>query len=271
MNFENTLNFIRTYGNALDRYRALFILADYRNDVLPLTFLKALQNDDGGFPYDMTEGNDSSVFTTSNVLGILIELRLEETDVTDGVIDFLLNIQKKDGYWDESPLIIKYNPPSWLIPGETSTITWLTAEITRLFILLGYQETAEIKRAIEYLKTNITEEGQLPGFRIATVSAFAALQGIDILDEKVAKKMENNILSWIEEERDPSFLAWYLECLLQAGFSKEHPIFESTIKRILEKQRRDGSWFTMDGERFSVAATLNVLKVLRMLNCIETI
>ena len=97
------------------------------------------------------------------------------------------------------------------------------------------------------------------------------LKAIEGLDEKVAKKMENNILSWIEEETDPSFLAWYLECLLQAGLSNDHPIFESTIKRILEKQRRDGSWFTMDGERFSVAATLNVLKVLRMLNRIETI
>lgn len=267
MRIEKALDYIRKHGNPMDKYRVEYLLNKRSDDAIPLKYLEDIQNEDGGFPHNLEKGKHSDVSETCSMLDLIYELELGKHDVCKRAVQFLFENQREDGSWDENPRILEYNPPSWDTPGKLETKTWLTGEVANNLIQLGHRDSEQVKRAVEFLKGIIDENGKVTGYKIATwitTSVIAQLEGIE---NNTAQKSLNLIQEWLQvEDTDASFLNWYLACLLKAKIAKDHPLVQECLDKLLGLQQENGSWTSVDGERYTVPTTITSLRLLRAFN-----
>lgn len=111
MNVESAFKFIERFGNTLELYREKYLFHSFREDEVPLRYLRGFQNKDGGFPYNLEPGKPSSVNETDGILSLIRELDLGKSDTGHKVIDYLFQIQRPDGGWDENPRSADSNLP----------------------------------------------------------------------------------------------------------------------------------------------------------------
>jgi hypothetical protein len=265
MNVESAFKFIERFGNALERYRREYLFENFRDNGVPLGYLRQLQNEDGGFPYNLEVGKPSSVNETSGVLRLVAELALGESDVCYKIVDYLFSIQRSDGGWDENPEIRQFNPPRWDTPRNINTRMWLTGDITTHLIRLGYDRSKHVKQACDFLLKHMNEKGKVEGPRIATWIAIAIFGMLEGAESPYVRNTLGLVESWLDEEsdEDASFLCWYLECLGYAGLPQKQSIVRKCLKRLLTLQDKDGGWKSLDGSRYNVSTTINALKFLK--------
>lgn len=264
MDIQEAISFVEKNGTALEKYRLRFLMGKEKNDEIPLQYLRNLQNEDGGFPYDGETGKLSCVNDTSNYLGLMVELRLGSSDVCKKTTEYLFRIQGKDGGWSENEAIKQYNPPFWLMPSDLKTTMWLTASITKHLIKLGYGKSQAVQRAASFLLKNRDEEGKFAGFLHSTwisIGVFGQLRGSESkVVEKALKVIDENL----EKLRDSAGdLAWCLECFYVAGLMKEHSTVKQCIDELVDLQQENGAWLSGESEKFTVSTTLNALRVLK--------
>ncbi|MDH5448784.1 MAG: terpene cyclase/mutase family protein [Candidatus Bathyarchaeota archaeon] len=264
MNIEAALNFIQEHGNTIDRYRINYLLNERHNDEIPLKNLRSIQNKDGGFPYNLEKDKHSSVSETCSTLNLIRELDLKESNVCKKAIQFLFKTQQQNGSWDENLRIAEYKPPPWDTPAKPETRTWLTAEVANKLIQLGYHNSEYVRKAAKFLMQNRDKNGKVAGYRIATwitISVFAQLEGIE---NEIVQKSMKLVEEWLQEEEiDASFLNWYLECLHDAKIPRNHPLVQICLEKLVKLQQKNGSWTSVDGERYIVPTTITALKLLR--------
>jgi hypothetical protein len=265
MNVESAFKFIERFGNMLEGYRAKYLFQGARDDEAPLHYLRSLQNQDGGFPYNLEMGKPSSVNETSGILRLIAELNLGESDVGQKVMNYLFQIQSLDGSWNENPEISQFNPPRWDNPNNINTRMWLTGDITVHLVQLGYNESQHVKQAYKFLLKHMDEKGKVEGPKIATWIAMAIFGTLEGLESSHVRKALDLVESWLDEEpeEDASFLCWYLECLSYAGVPREHALVRKCLKKLLTLHDKDGGWKSADGARYDVATTINALKLLK--------
>jgi hypothetical protein len=264
LDIPKAVGFVKKNGTALEKYRLRFLIGEEKNDEIPLQYLRSLQNEDGGFPYDGEKGRLSCVNDTSNYLGLMVELGLGNSDVCKKTIEYLFRIQGKDGGWSENEAIKQYNPPFWDIPGDLRTTMWLTASITNYLIQLGYKKSQAVQRAVGFLLKNRNEEGKFAGFLHSTwlsIGVFGQLKGSESdIVKNALKVIDQNI----EKLRDGAGdFAWCLECFYVAGLTKENPTVKKCIDELVNLQQENGAWLSADGEKFTVSTTINVLRALK--------
>lgn len=266
MNVDSAIKFIERFGNTLERYRERYLFQSFRDDEVPLLYLQRLQNKDGGFPYNLEPGKPSSVNETDGILRLIAELDLGRSDVGHKVIDYLFQIQRPDGGWNENPKINQFNPPSWDTPNSINTRTWLTGEIAVHLIQLSYAKSKQVKQACNFLLEHMDREGKVEGPRIATWIAIAIFGMLDGAESPYVRKTLGLVEGWLDKEpdEDASFLCWYLECLDTAGLPNGHALVCKCLKRLMTLQDKDGGWRSADGKRYDVSTTINALK---LLNC----
>jgi len=264
LNISKAISFVEANGTALEKYRLYFLLGKERNDEIPLLHLRNLQNEDGGFPYNDEKGKLDCVNATSNNLSLMIELRLDKSDVCRKTVEYLLKIQGKDGSWSENEAIKQYNPPFWDMPNDLKTTIWLSASITNYLIQLGYENTSAIQKAAGFLLKNRDNEGKFAGFLHSTwisIGVFGQLEGSnsDIM-KKALKVIEQNIEKLMGGAGD---FAWCLECFYVAEIPKENPLVKRCIDDLVNSQQENGAWKSGDGGEFTVSTTINALKALK--------
>jgi hypothetical protein len=263
-NVESAFKFIESYGNKLERYRATYLFKGTRDDEVPLRYLRKLQNQDCGFPYNLEMGKPSSVNETSGMLGLVAELNLNEFNVCRKVVDYLFQIQSPDGSWNENPEISRFNPPRWDSPDNVNTRMWLTSDITAHLVLLGYAESHHVKQACEFLLKHVDDKGKVEGPQIATWIAMAIFGMLEGSESLYVRKALDLVEGWLDEEReDASFLCWHLECLTHARVPKEHALVQRCLRKLKTLQDHDGGWKSADGARYNVSTTINALKLLK--------
>ena len=265
MDIQKAISFVEENGTELEKYRLNYLLGKAKDDGVPLRYLRKLQNGDGGFPYSNEKGKLSSINSTSLNLSLIIELGLTESEVCRRTLEYLLSVQGEDGSWDENHAVTQYNPPFWGTPGDLKTKMWLTANILNHLIQLGYRESEAVKRGTQFLLRNRDEEGKFFGFLHSTwisVGVFGQLEGAD--SEIVKKSLEVIQRNLGRLEDGAGDFVWCLECFYVAGIGKDSPVVKRCIDRVIELQRQDGAWTSMDGERHTVSTTINALRILKM-------
>ena len=70
--------------------------------------------------------------------------------------------------------------------------------------------------------------------------------------------MSRPFSDWIDDQ-----IAWALDCLSQAGLERSHQFVADGLSTLVLRQNTDGSWASESGEKHSVGATLEVIKVLK--------
>jgi hypothetical protein len=265
MSVEPAFKFIERFGNVLERYRVKYLFQSVRDGEVPLRYLRQLQNEDGGFPYNLEAGKPSSVNETSGMLSLIAELDLGESDVGQKVINYLFCIQSQDGGWDENPEISQFNPPRWDTPNSLNTKMWLTGDVTVHLVQLGYAESQHVKQAREFLLRHMDEKGKVEGPRIATWIAMAIFGMLEGKESPHVRKALGLAEGWLDEEpdEDASFLCWYLECLSHTQVPQQHALVRKCLKKLILTQDKEGGWKSADGARYNVSTTINALKLLK--------
>lgn len=262
MNVERALRFARAHGDELQRYRVDFHCKGLRDDRTPLNYYRKRQGPAGEFPYDLEQGNPASTNETTGVMGTLAELDLSKSDVADKAIDYVLSIQSSDGSWDENHEIKKLNPPPWDMPGELMTRIWLTSQTAANLVSLGKGNLEAVKRAADFLLQNRDETGRFSGYRITTWICIPLFSFREGKNSDTVRTCLEHAEKWVEEETDPGFLVWYLECLTSAGLALSHPVASKCLEKLAELQRDDGSFSSVDGDRYVVSNTIGAVRFL---------
>jgi len=262
---QRARGFVEENGTELERYRLSYLLGKEGDDEVPLSCLRELQNDDGGFPYNKEKGNLSSINSTTANLSLMIELGLTGSDVCRKTVEYLMSVQGEDGSWDEDSAIRQYNPPFWDMPGDLKTKMWLTANIVNHLVQLGYRESEGVRKAARFLLSNRDEEGKFEGFLHSTWIAVGVFGQLEGADSEVVKKALRVIERNIDRIEDGATdFIWCLECFHAAGISKDHPVVKKCLERVIELQGEDGAWASADGEKHTVSTMINALRILRM-------
>jgi len=265
LDVQRAMGFVEENGTELERYRLSYLLGKERDDKVPLSYLRELQNDDGGFPFNKEKGKLSSVNSTAANLSLMIELGLTGSDVCRKTVEYLMSVQGEDGSWDEASAISQYNPPFWDTPGDLKTKMWLTANIVNHLVQLGYRESEAVRKATRFLLSNRDEEGKFEGFLHSTWIAVGVFGQLEGADSEVVKKALRVIERNIDRIEDGATdFIWCLECFHAAGISKDHPVVKKCLERVIELQGEDGAWASADGEKHTVSTMINALRILRM-------
>ena len=268
MDIARSIAFIEERGTDLEKVRIQNILFGQKPEVEVIQGLLKLQNKDGGFPYDMVEGNLSTINKSSVALLWMEELGFLNSPAADRVADYLLSIQCDDGGWDEDPAIVQYDLPPWITPGELRTRAYLSSISTYWLSIIGVGDRQAILKALEFLQRLQDETGKFYGYLHTTwiaTSCFlmAGHHYSDIVEQGLQVLMDRHLSEW-----EASQIAWALDCLGKAGLQGNHPFVAQALTELIKRVRSDGSWKSEDGETSSVGAVIGVLKAFKHLGII---
>src|SRR5512143_983052 len=114
MDIEKSRAFIDARGSDLEKARFHCILDGTIPGPEVCQSLFALQNPDGGFPFEMYSGNLSTLNETTVALWWLEELDLLASPAACRVFEYLLRSQQANGSWDEDSRLAQYELPPWI-------------------------------------------------------------------------------------------------------------------------------------------------------------
>jgi len=262
INMKQAIDFVYKNGNIIKKARLDAILREKKPAKSVVGKILDLQNEDGGFPYNMKKGKPSTISDTTVALIWLNDLKMLDSDTGKKAIKHLISLQKEDGSWDENPEISSYNPPVWMTPGDKKTIVYNTAYSAFWLGISGHGKSLSFKKAYNFLVEYQKESGKFEGFLHSSwigTSVIAMIEGWESKRVKRSLKFLDHIdwSSWVASQ-----ISWMLWCFMVADVPKENIFVSKMLNKLRGKQRDDGSFASEDGEEFAVGATLEAIKVL---------
>src|SRR5437870_9101599 len=122
-----TIAYIQENGDELERARLAGLLGRSRAEPKVARSLLARQNEDGGFPYGLIQGRPSAITATATAMQWMHHLRLLPSSYVERATGYLLTVQRPDGAWEESPAVLRFDPPALVRPGVPLARTYCTA------------------------------------------------------------------------------------------------------------------------------------------------
>lgn len=269
LDWRLTLAFIDTAGGEMERARLRGLLGRARPDPKAVLTLEARQNLDGGFPHDLIhQGQPSTIRATATALTWLEDLGLRGGPLVDHVLTFLLAVQRPDGSWDEPPGVLRYGPPTHLIPGDPRVRALSTALAAYWLARMRYGGDA-ISRAVAYLRARQAPDGRFLGFLRTTWLGTALFRLVEGEDSACAGR-GLEALSAVDANRwHPGALAGMLACLAEVGVPENQPLIARSLARLRNLARLDGSWLSEDGDLSPVELTLRALRALLLYGAVS--
>ena len=164
-----------------------------------LSHLQTYQNDDGGwerFDSDM-QGAVSTISQTWVGLQWLLRTRPSDSVPLDRTMGFLSESQRDEGYWDEPPEILQYDPPPWMVPGNRANQLWLTSAVCCKLLELGREAEVRFEAAVEFLRRGWGNDG-FPVYQHThwmAVNLFGHLPEPSDLDRRIAAGCVNRLVN----------------------------------------------------------------------------
>ena len=209
----------------------------------------------------MITGRPSAVTSTATALRWMVDLRLLPSLHVERAVGYFLMTQRPDGSWDESPSVLKFDPPAQIRPGHPAGRAYCTAQAgfwtTRL---VGSHHDA-VQRATGYLRER--RNGHRPVELLATEALEIAT--LAMVEGPAAEIVTAGLtaLGAVDEQRwDADALSSALTALYTAGFSLDEPFAGSAVRRLLALQRTDGGWSSALGPDHDVDLSLQALGAL---------
>jgi squalene cyclase len=268
VNIVKSIGFIGERGTNLEKARMNCILHGINPPQDVVQGLYQLQNEDGGFPFGMVKGNQSTINETTVALWWIEELDLLTSPNANQAFAYLLATQREDGSWDVDPRLAQEILPSLIEVGDLKTRLYLSAYSTYWLAVGNHQSLPTFRKAIHFLLRHQDQTGKIYGYLhntwIATgVFLMAGDRYAKVANLGIQALAQTPVAKW-----DDNQIAWALDCLSRGGLPKNHPFIEGCLDELYSRQRSDGSWASEDGEAFAVGATIQVLKVMKRYNLI---
>lgn len=254
--------YIQENGDELERGRLAGLLGRERPDSKVVRALVTRQNDDGAFPYQMVAGRPSAVSATATALQWMADLRLLRSPQAERAGAYLLTVQRPDGTWEESPALVKFDPPPLVRPGHDAGRIYCTALSAFWLGRLVGPAHESVQRAFSHLRSS--RDGGWPEDEpvqtTVLVTAVSAMAG-GTTSRLAAAGME--ILGRVAPEAwSPDRLADLLGALYAAGLTADEPQISLDLQRLLQMQRDDGGWTSEYGSDRDVDLSLRAFGAL---------
>jgi len=269
MNIHNSIHFIKTYGNVIEKARLSAILNDEKPSAEILKQLALFQKPDGGFSYWVKE--ISNITDTCFILEWFDDLKIFKGENVDPACQYLLARQQKDGGWDEVSEITNYSSPKWMVPGLIENRVWLTAYCAHILIRFGYAEAEGAYCPTDFLLAQSDSSGRLKGYLRATWLALPMLAFYPGPDPESF----NRAVKVIEERFSPdwkgAYIAWLIRCLKDGGLPSNHNLVIKSLSELEIKQKSDGSWDPEEGEgeQHRINATICALRAFKEFDALK--
>lgn len=248
-------------GTEMERARLRGILGRPRPDMKIIRAIEARQNEDGGFPHQMTSGRLSTIDATATTLEWLWDLGLAESPYVERACTYLLSTQRPDGAWDEPPGLLRYSPPPRLLPGDPRVRCRATALVAFWLVRAGYRDDVT-RRAVDYTAARQAPDGRVLGFRETTWLLAAASSLLDGPASAVTVRALESLAAVPDARWSVGALAGMLDCLGVAGLSRSVAVIARGIDRLRVLVRPDGAWLSEEGEAYHMDVTLAALRAL---------
>lgn len=259
---SRAISFIEENGDDVERARLAGLLGRFPPEPRTLRTLTSRQRDDGGFPYGMIPGRPSSVTATARALQWIEDLRMPSSPPGQRAVTFLLMVQRPDGAWDESPAVVKFDPPPAVRPGTTFARRYCTGVAALALARMLGRGSDAVAHAAEFLRAH--RDGAVGVDELAETAALVtALLMMADGRESVAAADGAEALSRVPAEMwTADRLAAALAAFHTAGFSADEPMASWAIRRLLDLQSAAGGWSSMHGPDHDVEVSLDVLSML---------
>lgn len=259
---SRAIAYIQENGDELERARLAGQLGRSRSEPKVARALLTRQNEDGGFPYDMIPGRPSAITSTATAMQWMQDLRLLPSSYVERAVVYLLTMQRPEGSWEESPAIIKYNPPPLVRPGSPSARTYCTALATFWMVRLVGPRHDAVMRASAYLHGQ--RDGGWPSETPVQIVAWstASLAMVEGRSSPTAGAGLDALSHFSPEVWTSDRLAESLAALYMAGFPGDDPFATWALRQLLSEQRQDGGWSSEHGADRDVDLSLRALSVL---------
>jgi len=254
--------YVQENGDELERARLAGLLGRSRAEPKVARSLLARQNEDGGFPYGLIHGRPSSITATATAMQWLQNLRLLPSSYVERTTGYLLTVQRPDGAWEESPAVLRYDPPALARPGVPLGRIYCTALAASWMARLLGSRHDSVMRAATCLRTS--RNGGWPAEEPAHVTAqvAAALLMVEGPSSAAAAAGLDALRRLAPEAWTADRLADSLHALYLAGLPADDPYVASGSARLLSLQRPDGGWSSEHGADRDVDLSLRALGVL---------
>lgn len=256
------VGFIQENGDDVEQARLAGLLGRFPPDVRTLRSLTSRQHEDGGFPYGMIPGRASSVTATARALQWIEDLRILPSAPGQRAATFLLMVQRPDGAWEESPAVIKFDPPASIRPGTPFARRYCTGlAAIALARALGSASDA-VSLAAGFLRSHrngatLVEQLADTAALVTSVLTIAEGQSSTLAADGAEALSRVPAELWTADRLAAACTAFHT-----AGFAAEDPIAAWAIRRLLELQQPDGSWRSGRGSDHDVEVSLDALSVL---------
>ncbi|UCH56704.1 MAG: terpene cyclase/mutase family protein [Candidatus Bathyarchaeota archaeon] len=248
----DAISYVLEHGNAFNRLKLAHIMGKKR-DYQPLVDnLLSMQNEDGGWPWQLEAGSPSGVSDTAKVLELLAEVGLERTSSPiRKAASYLLDLQNEDGGWSESRELEGMIPREWTWI-STKHSGYQTADAVNALSQAGYKGD-EVWRAIDFLKASQNEEGgwhshigsdpnQVTDVATTDHILRALLRNGEPRESQTIKRAEEMLMGKIGETDSPVNTASVLCALKLLGYTGEDERFSQMVGWLVDHQRPDGGW-----------------------------
>ncbi|HEY3248294.1 MAG TPA: prenyltransferase/squalene oxidase repeat-containing protein [bacterium] len=254
--------FIEENGDDLERARLAGLLGRFPPEARTLRALTARQHEDGGFPYGMIPGRPSSVTATARGLRWMEDLRILSSGNGGRAASFLLMVQRPDGAWDESPAVIKFDPPAWIRPGTSFARRYCTGVAALALARALGPSSDPVVLAAGFLRSH--PDGAVPAEELAETAAIvtALLTIAEGRSSSVAADGAEALSRVPADLWTPDRLAAALHAFHTAGFGADDPMVSWAIRRLLDIQLPDGGWRSALGSDHDAEVSLDALSVL---------
>jgi len=226
MDLDKAIAFVRQIGNRLDQLRLRRALGEPFTPTEAEEVLSIYQFPDGSWDYDPPGENllrIGSLGGTIHCLRWLREFKLYNSPQMGRTLDFLASIQDPDGSFYEIETKLIHSPQRWLQQDTLIDRFYFTAAVPMRLFSLGYRVHPLVQSALEWLKRYWAD------WRLVTSTWYNLWALLCIypagvgLSETEYQRCHAQALDWLPHLAAQP-LAWLLDSLYGAGYSKSEPL-----------------------------------------------
>lgn len=244
------ISYILKEGNIYCKLQLYDVLGCSRPDLIG-EYL-TLQNTDGGWPWELKNGNPSSVAETARAVRFLKDKNGYKSEI-EKTIPFLLEHQREDGGWAENLELVSLIPKEWDWMSCYHSSTSTTGSVICALLEGIPREDSRLQKALYFLKKTQTEDGGWPyrvgpGYRYGTDIAsvddvlHALIAVGESKDSPVIQKaigaLQKNYHLWTE----PIDASSAISILHLLGYPADHPWIQELVSNIFNAQHENGGW-----------------------------
>ncbi len=270
IDMDKAIEFIKLKGKSIDKLKLALMLEENSDTMNQLAEYLTLQNSDGGIPFRMREGGLSTIGPT--IAFFKDFLILEKTDIVieflNKAVNFLLENQKDEGFFEEPISIKNFDYSPWETPGTEPNRIYCTSIV--LNFLLGLRDSRYdkvIQRCTLYLSMNWRDDAGFKSYPHALWNAIPSFIRTKGKENCISQRGLEMLQTFQLENYPSSSLVWMIESFINADLGN-HDFITKVLDTLYKRQLSDGRWASEDGEEFDASTTLTVLFVMNRLNLI---